>query len=247
MNRYIDVFFTVLGLFVLSFVLCGFITAKFAVKLTVSFLVAIAAVCAIAFFVRGGKRKFPDYRSFVTYCILSDEEKIAALFEKAGLIRSAEISDGVYPAFDGAACLYLKFSKPSRDYIVTLYKNCVKNGVKKLTVWCAAFERAGVAIACTLPEVEIKFRTLRPLFKRVKKQGLLSGEDIRPAPRPTLKTLIPIVFNAKNSYRFALVSLLLYALSLLTPLKAYYITVATVALVLAVIARAIGERYDRRS
>ena len=197
------------------------------------------------FFVRGGKRKFPDYRSFVTYCILSDEEKIAALFEKAGLIRSAEISDGVYPAFDGAACLYLKFSKPSRDYIVTLYKNCVKNGVKKLTVWCAAFERAGVAIACTLPEVEIKFRTLRPLFKRVKKQGLLSGEDIRPAPRPTLKTLIPIVFNAKNSYRFALVSLLLYALSLLTPLKAYYITVATVALVLAVIARAIGERYDR--
>lgn len=244
MNRYIDVFFTVLGVFVLSFILCGLLTAKFAVKLTVSFLVSIAAVCLIAFLVRGGRRGFPDYRSFVTYCILSDEEKIAALFEKTGLIKSAEISDGVYPAPDGAACLYLKFSKPSRDYIVTLYKNCVKNKIKKLTVWCAAFERAGVAIACTLPEVEIRFRTLRPLFKKVKKQRLLSGEDIRPAQRPTLKTLIPIVFNTKNSYRFAVVAVVLYAFSLLTPLKAYYITVATVALVLAVIARFVGERSD---
>lgn len=247
MNRYIDVFFTVLGVFVISFIVCGFLTAKFAVKLTVSFFVSIAAVCLIAYLVRGGKRGFPDYRSFVTYCILSDEEKIAALFEKTGLITSAEISDGVYPAPDGAACLYLKFSKPSRDYIVTLYKNCVKNGIKKLTVWCAAFERAGVAIACTLPEVEIRFRTLRPLFKKVKKQGLLSGKDILPAPRPTLKTLLPIVFNTKNSYRFALVAVILYAFSLLTPLKAYYITVATVSLVLAVIARVIGERSDRRA
>lgn len=245
MNRYLDTFFILLGIFVLSFVLCGLITSSLAVKLTVSILVSVASVCTAAYFVRGGRRRSPDYRSFVTYCILSDEDIIADLFVKAGFIKIGEISDGFYPTADGAACLYLKFSKPSRDYIVTLYKKCVKNGIKKLTVWCVDFERTGVGIACTLPEAEIKFKTLRPLYKKVKKAGLLSGKDVRPAPLGSIKTLLPLILSTRNSYRFAFVSLILYGLSMLTPLKTYYITVATIVLVLAVVSRIYGEKSDR--
>lgn len=244
MHRYIDVFFTVLGVFVVSFVICGLLTAKFAVKLTVSFLISVAAVCTIACIMKRAKRKSPDYRSFVTYCVLSDESETADLLHKAGFIADPVPDDGFYPTNDGAACLYVRFSKPSRDHIVTLYKKCVKKGIGKLTVWCAEYERAGVAVACTLPDVEIKFRTLKPLYKKARKAGLLAGGKVKSSQKRSVKTLLPVVLSTRNSYRFAFSSLILFALSFLTPLRIYYITVAAIVLVIAVIARIYGEKYD---
>ena len=245
MHRYIDILFTVLGVFVLSFILCGLVTARFAVKLAVSFLAAIAATCILAYLVRGGRKRRTDYRSFVTYCILSDEKDVVPYFVKAGIVSEATPDDGLYACRNGAVCLFLKFSCPSRDNIAALYKKCREKGIKKLTVWCARFERSTTAIACAMPEVEIKFSTLRPLYKKLKKLGALDGDAVKPAPHATLKTLLPVVFSTKNSYRFAGVAVLLYALSLLTPLKAYYIAVATIALGLAVISRIYGEKSDR--
>lgn len=244
MYRYSDTFFLLLGIFIVSFILCGLLTVNVAIKLIVAFCTAIAAVLVIAHMSHSKKNRTPDYRSFVTYCILSEEDDIAKLFEKTGFITSTEISDGFYPSKDGVACLYLKFSKPSKDYIVTLYKKCLKNNVKHLTVWCADYERTGVGIACTLPGVEIKFRTLRPLYKKIKKSDILSDSDVKPVQRTPLKTLLPMIFSTRNSYRFALVSFVLYAMSLLTPLRTYYIVTASVVLVLAVIARIYGERSD---
>lgn len=245
MHRYIDVLFTVLGVFVLSFILCGLLTARFAVKLTVSFFAAIAATCILAYLVRGGKKRRTDYRSFVTYCILAEEKDVVPYFVKAGFVSDSSPDDGLYSAGNGAVSLFLRFSCPSRDNIVALYKKCREKGIKKLTVFCARFERQTTAIACAMPEVEIKFLTLKPLYKKLARSDALDGEAVRPAPHATLKTLLPVVFSTKNSYRFAGASLLLYALSLLTPLKAYYIAVATVVLALAVISRIYGEKSDR--
>ncbi len=244
MHRYIDILFTVLGVFVLSFILCGLVTARFAVKLAVSFLAAIAATCILAYLVRGGRKRRTDYRSFVTYCILSDEKDVVPYFVKAGIVSEATPDDGLYACRNGAVCLFLKFSCPSRDNIAALYKKCREKGIKKLTVWCARFERSTTAIACAMPEVDIRFSTLKPLYKKLKKLGALDDEAVRPAPHATLKTLVPVVLSTKNSYRFAVVSALLYLLSLLTPLKTYYIIVATVTLALAVAARIYGERSD---
>lgn len=244
MYRYSDTFFLLLGIFIVSFILCGLLTANVAIKLVVAFCTAIASVLVIARMSHSKKNRTPDYRSFVTYCILSEEDDVAKLFEKTGFITSTEISDGFYPSKDGVACLYLKFSKPSKDYIVTLYKKCLKNNVKHLTVWCADYERTGVGIACTLPGVEIKFRTLRPLYKKIKKSDILSDSDVKPVQRTPLKTLLPMIFSTRNSYRFALVSFVLYAMSLLTPLRTYYIVTASIVLFLAVIARIYGERSD---
>lgn len=245
MHRYIDVLFTVLGVFVLSFILCGLLTARFAVKLAVSFFASIAATCIFAYLVRGGRKRRTDYRSFVTYCILADEKEVVPYFVRAGYVKDTTPDDGLYPAENGAVSLFLKFSCPSRDNIVALYKKCREKGIKKLTVLCARFERPTTAVACAMPEVEIKFVTLKPLYKKLKKSGALDGEAVRPAPHATLKTLLPVIFSTKNSYRFAGASLLLYALSLLTPLKAYYIAVATVTLALAVVSRIYGEKSDR--
>ena len=245
MHRYLDVFFILLGVFVASFALTGLLVSSFAVKLAVSFFAALLASVLAALFVRGKNRNGTDYRSFVTYCILTEEDEVAKLFQKAGFIENCEIQDGFYKTKDGVACLFLKYSKPSRDYIVTMYKKCLKEGEKKITVWCAGFERAGVAVACNLPGVEFSFRTLRPLYKKLKKEGLLRGGEFSRKDRMPLKTLLPFVFSTKNSYRFAGASLLLYVLSLLTPLKAYYVAVATVALVLAVVSRIYGEKSDR--
>lgn len=245
MHRYIDAFFVILGVFVLSFILCGLLTAKFAVKLTVSFIVSIAAVCILAYIFRGGKNHKPDYRSFVTYCILSEEATIAALFEKAGFIDNSAQKDGFYFSGQNAVSLHLKFSKPSADGIVTLYKKCLSHNISKLTVWCTTFERKGVAVACSLPGVEIKFKTLKPLYKKLKKTGELQKEHIKPSPRPTLKSLIPVVFSIRNSYRFAFVATILYLLSFLTPLRAYYIVAGTISVALAIAARIYGEKSDR--
>ena len=77
-----------------------------------------------------------------------------------------------------------------------------------------------------------------------KKSDILSGSDVKPVQRTPLKTLLPMIFSTRNSYRFALVSFVLYAMSLLTPLRTYYIATASVVLVLAVIARIYGERSD---
>ena len=244
MHRYIDVLFTVLGVFVVSFILCGLVTARFAVKLAVSFIATIAVACIFAYFLRGGKKKRTDYRSFVTYCILADEKAVVSFFSKAGIVSNAAPDDGLYRSDNGAVCLFLKFSCPSRDNVVALYKKCREKGIKKLTVWCARFERQTTAIACAMPEVDIRFSTLKPLYKKLKKLGALDDEAVRPAPHATLKTLVPVVLSTKNSYRFAVVSALLYLLSLLTPLKTYYIIVATVTLALAVAARIYGERSD---
>lgn len=245
MHRYIDILFTILGVFVVSFVLCGLVTARYAIKLAVSFLTAIAATCVLAYIVRGGKKRRTDYRSFVTYCILADEKDVVPFFVKAGFMRDGTQDDGLYEAQNGAACLHLKFSSPSRDNIAALYKKCRSKGIKKLSVWCARFDRPVVAIACAMPEVEIRFHTLKPLYRKLKKLGALDEEAVRPAPHASLKSMLPLVFSTKNSYRFAAAALVLYVLSLLTPLKAYYIAVATVTLVLAVISRIYGEKSDR--
>lgn len=246
MHRYIDTFFILLGIFVLSFALCGLFTARFAIKLAVSFISVIAGICVLAMLARKIRRNGTDYRSFVTYCIIAEEHIVADIMKKAGFISSDSCEDGFYDTADGAACLHLKFSKPSRDNIISLYKKCIKKNIKKLTVWCAEFERAGVAIACTLPDVEFRFRNLRPLYKTAKKRGLLT-ETFERRPRSPLKTLLPIVLSTRNSYRFAFVSLILFALSMLTPLKAYYITVAAIVLIIAVVSRIYGEKSDSSS
>ncbi len=246
MHRYVDAFFILLGVFVASFVFTGLVAANFALKLCVAFLSTAAFAAAVAFFTKGGKRKNADYRTFVTYCIISDEKKIADMFRRAGVIDASERdANGFYPCGDGAAELHLKYSGPSKDQIVSLYKKCVAAEIKKLVVICTGFDRASVAVACTLPEVQFRFKSLKTIYRKAKKAGLVGRDELKPASRPSLKTLLPVVFNTKNSYRFAFSSLVLYAMSFLTPLRAYYIAVATVVLVLAVVSRVYGEKSDR--
>ncbi len=243
MHRYIDTFFIILGVFVVSFVICGLLTAKFAVKLAISFAFSLVAVCVLAYLTRGGKRGNADYRSFVTYCLLSEESETAAMLKSAGFLsENAAPLDGFYVADGSAVYLHLKFSRPSADLIVSLYKKCRKNALSRLTVWCTSFERKSVAISCTLPGVEIKFRTLKPLYKSLRKKKLLDGKIAGTASRPSFRTLLPVILSTRNSYRFALAALTLYAFSLLTPLRIYYIVAATSTLVLAIVSRIYGEK-----
>ena len=61
------------------------------------------------------------------------------------------------------------------------------------------------------------------------------------------KAFVYAVFSAKNSYRFAACATVLFLLSLLTPLKTYYIVSGFVCTALAVVARFVSSRKDNSS
>ena len=243
MNRYIDGFFILFGVFVSTFLLTGFATDSFWLRGAAALAALAAAALAFAAVIKKRGEKHAAYRDFVTYCLLDDgyADKIFS-----ALYPDAVKKDGIFVFGDAAAALHLKLAKPSGDSVISYYKKFAEAGAKRGFVVCVDYDKQTDALARSLPACPIYILTFRNIYRRAKKQGLV--------PRATAaktrffsKAFVYAVFSAKNSYRFAACATALFLLSLLTPLKTYYIVSGFVCTALAVVARFVSSRKDNSS
>lgn len=244
MNKYIDAFFILAAIILSSFAVTGFFTDDIAVKAAVSVCCGVLFALILAAFARNPSNKGASYNEFVTYCIMQQDKAIEDIYAALSLPLQKTQTQGLYTSSQGALWLNVKFAKPSKDFAVTVYRQCLSLGISKVTVLCSDYDKTALSFVHALPDVKIKFKTLKPLYKAAKKQKLLSSLPIKIKRQSALKSMLPAIFSAKNSYRFLLTSAVLFLFSLLTPMRTYYITMASVALLLAVVSRIYAQKKD---
>lgn len=241
MSKYIDTLFIILAIFISTFLIIGFFSQSLLIRLTISLLITTVAIILFAKHGNKKRERYPDYNSFATYCIIQSATYVKELMQALDY-RPATDDDGFCVIDDTAYFFNIKFSKPGKDYVVNVYNTCKNKGCSKAKIICIDYDKSTTAFACSLIGVNIKFSTLRPLYKKAKKAGLLKKEQHVLSNRGNLKNILPLIFSKKNSYRFLISSAILFLLSTLTPLKTYYIATATVCMLLAVISRVVSEK-----
>ena len=93
-----------------------------------------------------------------------------------------------------------------------------------------------MALIKSFGDVTISFYTFKPIYRHLKKQNKLPNDIREKIPAAQLvKLIFHTAFTRKNGFRFVGVSLLLLAISFFTPFGKYYITLAAINLVLAIV------------
>ena len=80
----------------------------------------------------------------------------------------------------------------------------------------------------------ITFDSFKPLYKQLKSQNTLPDlKTDKIDKRQFFKLILESAFTRKNGFRFVGVSVLLVAISFVTPFANYYLTLATINLIFA--------------
>ena len=223
-------------IFIASYICLSFLSIGLGIKLLCSALITIVISSLVKRLLFKGKSNEINYRKFVTYLIWQGEDKAKELLKE--LCADSDFEDnGDYVVAKGKAIfLWTKYGSISADTIVKFYRTCKKNSIDEAYVLTTNSDKKMMALVKTFGDVTISFYTFKPIYRHLRKINKLPS-DIREKipPAQLIKLIFNSAFTRKNGFRFVGISLLLLAISFFTPFGKYYITLATINLVLAAV------------
>ncbi|MDE5549265.1 MAG: hypothetical protein K2J13_03335 [Clostridia bacterium] len=223
-------------IFIASYICLSFLTMSIGVKLLCCALITIVVASLIKKLLFKGKSNEINYRKFVTYLIWQGEDKAKELLKEL-CVDGDFVDNGDYVVAHGKAIfLWTKYGAISADTIVKFYRTCKKNSINEAYVLTTNRDKKMMSLIKSFGDVTITFCTFKPVYKHLKTQSKLPT-DIREKipPAQLVKLIFHTAFTRKNGFRFAGVSLLLLAISFFTPFGKYYLVLASINLVLAVV------------
>ena len=236
MSIILDLILLTFIIFISSYICLSFLTMGLGIKLLCSALITIVIVTLVKKILLKGKSQDINYRKFVTYLIWQGEDKAKELLRS--LCADGEFEDnGEYVVINGKAIfLWTKYGSISADTIVKFYRICKKNSVDSAYVLTTNSDKKMIALVKSFGDVTISFSTFKSVYRHLKKQNKLPNDIREKIPTSQLvKLIIGSAFTRKNGFRFVGISILLLAISYFTPFGRYYLILASINLILALI------------
>ncbi len=236
MSVILDLFLLTIITFIASYICLSFLTMSIGVKLLCCVLISVVISSIVKKILFKNNTQHINYRKFVTYLIWQGEDKAKELL--SNLCADCGFEDrGEYVIADGKAIfLWTKYGAISADMIVKFYRSCKKDGISDAYVLTTNSDKKMMALVKSFGDVTLTFSTFKPIYKKLQQQEKLP-DDIRekiPAAQ-LLKLIFHSAFTRKNGFRFVGVSLLLLSISFFTPFGKYYLTLASINIILALV------------
>ena len=245
MSIILDLMLLTIIIFISSYICLSFLSMGLGVKLLCSALITIVITSLAKRLLFKSKSQDINFRKFVTYLIWQGEDKAKELLQQ--LCADGEFEDkGEYVVANGKTIfLWTKYGSISADTIVKFYRTCKKNSIDEAYVLTTNGDKKMMTLVKSFGDVTILFSSFKPVYKKLKKQNKLPTDIREKIPTAQLiKLIFHSAFTRKNGFRFAGVSLLLLAISFFTPFGKYYLALASINLVLAIVCliRAIKDK-----
>lgn len=128
----------------------------------------------------------------------------------------------------------VKFAQSSTEDVAKAIRLAIKKNVNFIHFVSNGIDRRALNIINT-EYVKFNFMTTKPFLARLEKLNLVPEFNYKKNSAKSLKTIISIALNKKNAPRLLLVGLVMLVLSFATPLKGYYLVMATISALLAAV------------
>lgn len=235
MAYFFDVILLTIIIFIIAYILLSFVAMPFAMQLVTSMLttfVIVGSICKIFF---RDKKHAMSYRNFITYLIWQGEDYTKTLLSDVTDSKNIEDKGEYLLTDDTAVFLWTKYGRLSADTLVRLYRICAKDGIKKAKILTTNSDKKSLSFVKRFGDVVITFESFKPLYRKLKSLNRLPQVQNQKVNRIQLLSLIfESAFTRRNGFRFVAVSLLLVAISLVTPFSDYYLILASINLILAI-------------
>lgn len=208
--------------------------------------IALAIVTYFSFVVlvsigfhRRKMRKTITVDEMPVYLALMERDKQTELFynlvpeDKRKEIKSPYFTFYEEESLTLVAVLY-RFINLTQEDIASAYREGVRQGASKIIMLTRARERKTIALTALLP-IPFQFPDKWNVFRQLKKHNSLPAKPPKREKvkiKRTKREIYELVFDEKKRKYFMLTSLFLALTSLFTPLKTYYLIMASIPLIL---------------
>ena len=238
----LDLILLTLTCFVGAYVAVYFLPLSLPFRLILSALIAMLIVGfarKLIFKPNGGKM---SYRKYVTYLIWQGEDCAKKALESLCADKRDFRDMGEYVTIDGIAVfLWTKYGAISADTMVKFYRTCKSNNISKAYILTTNGDKKTKAFIKNFGDVALIYTNFKPIYNALKKREALPPDSkYKISAKQTLSMILQTAFTRKNGFRFIGVTLLLLAISFVTPFANYYIAIASVNLCFAIACMAIS-------
>lgn len=204
--------------FLLFFALFAYLFNSYLIALLLSL-----GLCLVCFFILSHiKRKdIISTEDFAKRLLLLGKEESDRLIEN--LHPTAQKTDYGYLLDDTIIINKIKYSSLSEEDIASSYRLAVKENVDKVKIYCLKVDKRGILL---INELLIKMETvnIKKMYNELKKGSLLPEKPSKLKKKGIKGLIVGLVFIPTKGFLFASVSLAI--LSLLSPVKLYYLVFA---------------------
>lgn len=210
--------------------------------------IAIASYLILGFvwFLIGAKKKGKKEVSaeeVPTYLALMPREEQTELFYNL-------VPDSMKVSFKNPYFIYLReekrvlvavlyrFLNLTQEDIASAYREAVAENCTEIIMLTRARERKTLTLTALLP-IKFVFPDKYTVYRALKKHNALPVRPERPKKvkiKPDKHLIIDNILSQKKCKFYILISLILVVMSFITPLKTYYLIMATIPLILSIIA-----------
>lgn len=230
----VDIILLTAIVFLIAYILFSFLSMPFALQLACAILATVVIISTVNKFLYRDKKRGMNYRNFLTYLIWQGEDYAKELIKNAAVDKAFE-DKGEYVLIDDTAIfLWTKYGRLSADSLVRLYRICVKEGIPHAKILTTNPDKKSLSFVKRFGDVVITFDSFKPLYKKLKREDKLPAvKKDKTDKKQFLKLILESAFTRKNGFRFVGVSLLLVAISFVTPFSDYYLVLASINLIFA--------------
>ena len=236
MNKFIDKFVISFIIFLIVFI----ITRLVKLSLLQCFFIALASqiiiLCMLKIIYKN-KITNQSYFEFFKTLALNDKDYVINLYNNA-YPNQIQIKDKYILLNEKAYFLHLKFSNMSLDSLIEIYKICRKNNIDKATIVSKDNDKKLLSYNHIFDDIIFEFDDYKDFYKKLKKENLLPTNCHKKNKIPysvLLKITLTTAFQRKNCKHFLFAGFILCIFSFITPLSTYYLVLAGISVILAII------------
>ncbi|MEG1613090.1 MAG: hypothetical protein RR357_02865 [Clostridia bacterium] len=235
MNKVIDYIAMRFAIFMLLLIWFGYLLNSFIWSIILSS--ALLALFCVIMKIRKNKiceQKYPREK-FSRQVSMFGASYALSLYASANNLTYVEKSNKIVDG-DTIIVSYFKFSDCGLDDIASAFRLALENSVSKVVFICKGVTRDGLLLSESMP-LQFEYIKTNNLYKILKTKNMLPPllDTNKPAFKIlSIKNILDIIFSAGNTKYFIFTGTILAVMSFLTPLKLYYIILASISLLMSV-------------
>lgn len=223
----------------------------FALDFSLLYIILILSILFSIFLVylikhKAKTTKHLSYKEFIIHCILQGNDYVKMLLSEI-IYPTKKFKDfDSYIELDNKYIyIYLKFSPLGFDSLVPIYRQAKSLGMKNIIILSAIKDKKILNLTRHL-DIDIKIMDLHPIYRKIKTNPILKKKKSK-SFNFELKNILLSFFKKQNIKYFVISSISMSILSFFTIYKTYYLYLALVSLLFALINVIVNAFFDNKS
>ena len=239
----VDIIFLFAVFLLFIFLLTSYLFNNFVIGLLISIAVGLLGFLSYKSLNKDGKRqkKSSFFASILLYGKDYSNKLISFLIPTEKFIIQKE----GYLIIDGERKILvfnnIKYGNVNEEDISKIFRINLVENCHKVILFCRDIDKKALTLFASLP-FEYQVVNLKNLYRLCEKKGLVPQEKVLVKTKPNLKVFIKNSFSVKSMRYFLFSALSLSLLSLITPLKTYYLIFSGINLVLCILSLVISRK-----